>query len=240
MMSGTQWRCTMHITDDPRLTDSRIKEWFLREKARMERKNLPCSQRVCRIITISREYGAGGARIAAKICERLGTNWQVWDKEIIDAVAESAQTRSQMVESLDEHAMSWLEELCRTILNSHVIETRTYCRHLAQVVLALAHQGNKIIIGRGANFLLPQALNIRLRAGLDFRIRNIMESEHLTREEAERKIRHIDRERMEFTRQVFSRDIDDVAGYDMIIRTDSLGLDPTVSAIIAAAYERFK
>lgn len=240
MMSGTQWRCTMHITDDARLTDSRIKEWFLREKARSERKNQPCSQRVCRVITISREYGAGGARIAVKICDRLGTNWQVWDKEIIDAVAESTQTRAQMVESLDEHAMSWLQELCRTILNSHVLETHAYYRHLAQVVLALAHQGNKIIIGRGANFLLPQALNIRLRAAMDFRIRNIMEFEHISHEEAERKIRHIDHERMEFTRQVFSHDIDDAAGYDMIIRTDNLGLDPTVSAIIAAAYERFK
>lgn len=240
LLSGAYWRCMMHIMDDVRLSDSRLNEWLLREKARKERKIQSCNQRVCRVITISREYGAGGAQIAAKVCERLGTNWQVWDKEIINAMAESAQVRSQMVESLDEHAQTWLQEICRNILNSHVIETHAYYRHLAQVVLALAQQGNKIVIGRGANFLLPRALNVRLRAALDFRIRNIMDHEHLSREEAERKIRHVDRERMEFTRQLYSKDIDDPAGYDMIIRTDNLGIEPTVAAIISAACDFFK
>jgi cytidylate kinase len=230
----------MNITDNLRLSDQRLKEWFLLEKARKEKVNKPapsCCKRP--VITISRLYGAGGRVIAAKVAEKLGPNWQVWDKELINAVAESAQVRQQMVESMDERCHSWMDDMMKSILNVHYMESEAYHRYLAQVLLALAQQGNKIILGRGANFVLRNALNIRIEAALDFRVKTIMRDEHLSHEDALHLINKIDHERAEFTRRMFSHEAADPSVYDLTMQSDQLGMDATVACIVAACCTMF-
>jgi len=125
------------------------------------------------------------------------------------------------------------------IANVPTIEPLGYRRHLTQVLLALAQQGQKVIVGRGANFILKQALNVRLRAALEFRIQQVMRLENIGHDEALRRIHKVDRERADFTRRVFDRDIEDPDAYDMIIRTNAIGFDATAEAIAAAARAMF-
>ncbi len=61
-----------------------------------------------------------------------------------------------------------------------------------------------------------------------------MAGENMNREQAEKRVREIDKRRAEFTRSVFERDIDDIEAYDMILRTDILGFDVAAAAIVAA------
>jgi cytidylate kinase len=172
--------------------------------------------------------------VAKKVCDALGTGWKVWDREIIDALAESVNMRREMIEALDENVHSWLEQVVRDVFGVTTMETFAYRRHLAQVLLSIAHQGNAVIVGRGANFLLKHGLNVRLRASRDFRVRETMTGENMNREQAEKRVREIDKRRAEFTRSVFERDIDDIEAYDMILRTDILGFDVAAAAIVAA------
>ena len=53
-----------------------------------------------RIITVEREFGAGGAAIAEKIAERLG--WKLWDQALTTEIARLAQVDQASVERLDE------------------------------------------------------------------------------------------------------------------------------------------
>src|SRR5512136_225916 len=51
-------------------------------------------------LLISREKGAGGSSVGQLAGKRLG--WQVFDKEIVDAIAQKARVRRELIESLDE------------------------------------------------------------------------------------------------------------------------------------------
>lgn len=231
----------MRISEGSSLSDRRVTEWFLREQARKEKEQHPAAPPHGRIIaiTISRQFGAGGHTVASKVVEIMGPQWSLWDREIIDQVAQSAQVRSEMVESLDEKTLSWLNQMVRNMLNVRSLEAQEYRRHLVQVLLALAQQGRKVILGRGGNFVLTDALNVRLEASLDFRVRATMERENLSYGEAQDRVVRVDKQRQEFSRGVFERDAEDRSAYDMVLQTDGLGYDAAVSAIVAAARTMF-
>lgn len=232
----------MDIDITSRLADQRVTEWFLRERARSSRQQQEETSKppaIHAVITISRQFGAGGHTIAGMLAQRLGYPWQVWDKEIIDAIAQHAEMRKEMVESLDEHTQSWIEQMVSNILTLQVMEPLGYRRHLSEVLLALAQQGHKIIVGRGANFVLKDALNVRLRASLEYRAQATMKREGISHAAAIKQIHQVDRDRAEFTRSVFDRDVDDPSNYDMTLQMDTLGFSAAVEAIVGAAKGMF-
>ena len=222
------------------LADRRLTEWLVHEKARDEReKDEACAVRSEQlVITISRQFGAGGHTIAEKLAERLGNPWQVWDMQIIEAIAESSKARADMIRSLDERTQTWLEQTLKSFMHSPVMAHATYRRHLVSVLVAIAHQGRKIILGRGANCVLTEGLHVRLRASLDFRIHETMRREHLSLDAAQRWAHDVDDRRAQFVRTMFNKEVDDPGCYHMTITTDSMGVDATIASIIAALNAR--
>lgn len=230
----------MSALNEQHIADRRVTEWFRREKARKEAVAARPDPAACPVITLSRQYGAGGNTVAHRLVELLGPPWEVWNRELIEAVADKAQVRTEMVEALDERAQSWMDEMIRRAFGRDVLEPATYRKNLAQILLALAQQGHKIIVGRGANFVLHHALNVRLQATEAHRVQATMQRMRQTEEEARRHVQQVDRARDEFTSNIFSRQIDDPAAYDMVLETDSLGLEPAAAAIVAAARAKFR
>ena len=106
-----------------------------------------------RCLVISRECGSGGASLARFLSERL--KWQVFDREIVEEVARSAHVRRQLIESVDGRVRSGWGEFCRKIAEGEGFDRESYLYHLRQVILALGHHGDVIILGRGANYILP-------------------------------------------------------------------------------------
>ena len=68
------------------------------------------------VVTVSREYGAGGSELAHALGERLG--WRVFDREIIGLVAERLRLDRGTVESLDEQTPSFLSRVAQTLMIS--------------------------------------------------------------------------------------------------------------------------
>ncbi|MBC8228994.1 cytidylate kinase family protein, partial [bacterium] len=95
-------------------------------------------------------------------------------------------------------------------------------------------QGNAIIVGRGANFILPEALNVRIIASFDYRIETLMKRYDISQQEAENRIVRSDQEREEFINTVFGADIDDIALYDLIIRMDEFTIEGAIQIILEA------
>lgn len=218
---------------ESQIADRRVTEWFRREQALKEQKQEEERHYAPkRVITISRQYGCLGHVVAEGLARRLGSPWEVWDRQLIEQIALNARVRADMVAAVDERGQTWISEMVRRIFNMDALETLAYRRSLAEVLLAVAQQGCKIILGRGANFVLKDALNVRLRADEAYRVEQTMKGLGMDREEAQRKVRSVEAERIEFTRTVFGRDIDDPDAYDMILRTDSLGIDAVVDAVV--------
>src|SRR5512136_597700 len=70
-------------------------------------------------LLISREKGAGGSAVAQLAGKRLG--WQVFDKELVDAIAQKAQVRRELIESLDERDQTTIEDAIERLFHPQTI-----------------------------------------------------------------------------------------------------------------------
>lgn len=222
------------------LADRRLTEWFLRERARHEGRSKQPQARCPIVITISRQFGAGGHTVADAVAQVLGKPWEVWDRAVIDLIADSAHVQKQMVSALDEHSRTWVEDIIRVSMGLGLMEQATFRKHLALVLGSLAQQGHIITIGRGANFVLPAALNVRLMADIETRARAVMALENVDHAKALKRIQQVDKERAEYTRTLFGRDINDPTAYSLVLSTSELGIDGAVHMVVAAARHRFE
>jgi cytidylate kinase len=103
-----------------------------------------------------------------------------------------------------------------------------------KVVAAIASHGNAIIVGRGANFLIPpeNRLSIRVISPLENRVENVAKEFGVTREEAKRRVINRENRRSSFIRQSFNADVADPRNYDLVINTKNLDIDAALGAVI--------
>ena len=185
-------------------------------------------------LLISREKGAGGSAVAQLAGERLG--WQVFDKEIVDTISQKAHVRRELIESLDERIRTTLEGALSKLLRSQDIGSHGYLASLNEVLLTLGHQGDVIIIGRAAEFVLPSQFGLRVRmvAPLERRIQRIASGERLSLEIARAKVETADRERASFVRRQFGGSVAEPLNHDLILNTAELTLDAAAEIVITA------
>lgn len=217
----------------PRYIEELVSEQIRRSELARKRETKPGEAAAAKpVITISRRMGSGARIVARKLAEDLG--WSLWDRDLIDAMAENADVSRRVVEVFDEHTVSEIEAFARSVLGDHEMGGFIFARHLARAVAAIAKLGNAIILGRGANILLPKALNIRIDASEERRIRNMMSYENLSSAQAEARIRKSDRERPEFLLSTFGRERVEKARYDVTIWMDELRPEDAVEIIKTA------
>ena len=66
------------------------------------------------LITISRQFGAGGSAVAQMVADRLG--WTVVDNELVDQVARRAGLAPEVVAEREERVPSFGERLARALV----------------------------------------------------------------------------------------------------------------------------
>lgn len=190
-------------------------------------------QKKC-FVTISREAGAGGSEVAAIVGQRLG--WEVFDKNLLDRVAERFHLDRSMLNLVDETRSNWVYDVLGTWMDNTVIPHETYVSQLRRVILAAARQTNFVFVGRGARFLLPRekVLAIRLVAPEAFRIKRTMQRNNLSEADARRYIHEVDQGRGEFVKRFFHHDITDPHLCDLLINSERFGIEGAAEEIIAA------
>jgi|GEM_PF-333138 len=194
-----------------------------------------------RVITISRQLGSGGRRVAEALGEWL--DWPVWDRQILDVLARQSSRgyQARMFEELDERAQSEIEAFLSSLFGQ--ADKHLYFYYLPKAILTIA-QHDAIIIGRGAHLLLPDSLKVRIVASLDTRVANLVRFEGLTPEEARRRIADSDRQREAFTQELVNRLQAARAWkprteFDLTICTDRLELKDTALLVLLAAARMF-
>lgn len=194
-----------------------------------------------RIVTISREYGAGGLVIAQKVASTLG--WELHDQSVVKHVADLAQVAPEQAAKVDECPSSWMERLSRSVwmgapdsmtpANPPVFGADRAQQLAAQFIREKAASGNPcVIIGRGAQCILrdrADTLKVFLHAPRAFRARQVR-SQYASDDEARHALQSVDRMREAFVRHYFRCDWRDPSIYDLVINT-CLGFDLAVRLI---------
>jgi cytidylate kinase len=184
-----------------------------------------------RIITVEREYGSGGARIAEKLARRLG--WRLWDTELTQEIARRAHIHPEAVARHDERIDPLLYRLFKVFARgSHEralpigegqsFDTDSMVRLLGSVIEEVAESGNSVIVGRGSPYILrnrPDVFHIFVFAPLEEKIRRVRT---LGKSEAEARelVETIDRERGQFIKRYFGADWPCRQLYDLMINSD--------------------
>ncbi len=190
-------------------------------------------------ITVAREPGSGGTPIAQALAERLG--YKFINEEIIDEIASSTKRRKEVIKAIDERGRSSVQDMIHSILNTEYVDDVKYVTELAKIILTYAHQGNVVILGRGANFITPfsKGLHINVTAPYVVRVERSMQYEGYSQEEAKRVIANTEQERELFVKQYFKRDVRKRNSYDLTINTAYFDVKEAVDIAAEAFYQKF-
>ena len=190
------------------------------------------------IIVIGRQYGSGGHDIGKALAEKLGFSF--YDNEIIQMTAGSTGYTPQFVKNLEENMTnSFLHDLVSQIYiysDTQEAPRDTIFESEGKVIRQIADQGNCVILGRCADYVLrnyTNCLKIYLHASSDYRTERIMHIENLSRENALSKIRRMDRKRSAnyqyYTRRIWGHS----GNYDLTVNTE-IGSDAVQNLILQA------
>ena len=190
-------------------------------------------------MTVSRQHGAGGGEVVRTLARELGLD--IFDREIIQQIAESTHLSERIVGALDDKKREMLTEWLSGIASHSYLSAVEYRYQLTRVVGAVAHHGGAIILGRGAHLILGQgeALRVLVVAPLEARIAAVMKREGITERDARRQIQVVEADRKAFLMKHFHTDFVDPAHFDLVVNTSLLGV-PNACATIAAAAARLQ
>ncbi|SIN84775.1 Cytidylate kinase [Singulisphaera sp. GP187] len=187
-----------------------------------------------RNICISREAGAGGGTIGRIVARRL--SWKVYDHEILEAIAQRMELSADEVRVFDELAPSVVQDWILPLREEHYAPQEAYLDHLAKLLEAIGRGGQSVIVGRGANFLLPreETLSVRIIAPLKARALRLSERMGVSVRTARRAASELDRRRLHFDRTMHRVDSTDPHNYDLVLDSNSLGLQIAAEVIVRA------
>ncbi len=190
-----------------------------------------------RFLTLSRDNGSLGDEIARELATRLG--WHMFDKEIVDYIAENSQVRENIVRQLDERSRGLVHEAILRLLQMPErapFGSGEYHESLVKTLATLATRGDAILVGRGANFALhwsEYGMHVRITGSLEARVRRACEIWQMPAAKARQRLLAADADRKQFIRHLYRKDVDDLRYYDLTLNTDHLSVKQAANTIIA-------
>ena len=189
------------------------------------------------VITISRQFGAGGRTLGRLVAEKL--DYAFVDEEIIQMVAKRAKVSTNWVESIEKEAggrlLKYMTKLVPKsfidlILDDHrgYIDEEIYVDLLNQIINRLADEGNTVIIGRGSQYILrdrDDAYHILLVAQQADRVKFMEANYDLSPKEASLVVNRQDKRRINLYRKFGREDYDQPHLYHLVINSSKQDLN---------------
>jgi cytidylate kinase len=209
------------------LVEQQARRWQLVHEKRRDEEHRP-------VLTVSRQHGAGADELVKTLAKQLGLD--IFDREIIQQIAESTHLSEQVVGALDDKRRELLTEWLSGMASHNYLSSAEYRYQLTRVVGAVAHHGGAIIVGRGAHLILGQgeALRVLVVAPLDVRVATVMKRDGISERDARRQIQAVEADRKAFLMKHFHTDFDDPVHFDLVVNTSLLGVANSCAAIGAA------
>mgnify|MGYP004530402279 FL=1 len=193
------------------------------------------------IITIGRQYGSGGRELGEKLAQKLG--YKFYDEELVNMAAEKSNMSSDILRMADEKATKSLLYSIVTGMDSRFlnpyyelpINDKLFIEQ-SNVIKSLAEEGNCVIVGRCADYVLENAkipsVDLFVYATMEHRIERISKKYDLTKEKAKDKIKKIEKGRKTYYNYYSNREWGNIANYDLCINTSKISVDDAVDVAI--------
>ncbi len=205
------------------------------------------------VVTITRQFGAGGSEVGGRVAARLG--WTVIDNEFVSAVAAQAGLPAEAVAAHEERVPPLIVRMGRALAVSSPemfvpaaapdaeVEEDRLAQVTERVVLEAAGQGRVVLVGRGAQAILArtphaEALHVFVTAPKAARVAAVMRRLGLAEAEATLLAERTDAGRDRYVHRYYGRRRDDPANYHLVVNTALLGFDGAADVICCAVGQR--
>lgn len=196
------------------------------------------------IVTLGREFCSGGLDVAKALSARL--NVPYYDRDLIDHAVELTNLSREEVEANEErgegsrrgflYGRKWYRNDPELMLPVHMRIYQAQC----EAIRRRAGEGSCIFVGRCADFVLGEcdqvvsALNVFVRADMDFRLSRAMDNYDLSEADARKLIAKTDKIRAQYYNGHTGRDWGSAGNYNLIVDTSLLGVEGAAAVIEAA------
>lgn len=195
------------------------------------------------VITISRQFGAGGKTLGELVAKKM--NCSIIDEQIIEKVAERAKVSTNWVQSIEKEAGGkLLNFLSKLISKSFVdrilddtkgyIDEEVYVDALKDVITQIAEEGNCIIIGRGGQFILQgrkDVLHVLLVAEKSDRVKFMETHYKLLPTQAKNVVNTHDKRRVNLLKRFQNEDYDQPQFYDLVLNMSKISMETAANII---------
>ena len=191
-----------------------------------------------KVITISREFGSGGRELGVKLADKLGIPF--YDKELISMAADDINIAEDAFQHYDEHIVVHdpldrqfyhaFSEVYQIPMSDQIFVAQS------NVIRRLASHGPCIIVGRCADMILTDSLNLFIYAKMKDRIKRMLELESEAEsdgKEMERRIREVDRKRKEYSQYYTGNTWGRAQNYHLCLDSGPVGVEGCLRAVLA-------
>ncbi len=184
------------------------------------------------IITVSRQAGAGGRQLAEALCQRL--DLQLHDRSLVERVMRQENLPAALVAEMDEQITSQSNLWIKGLFNRRIFLVKEYQSALTRTIGALADTVGGVFLGRGANHVLGDRADLRVRvvASFETRLANIQQRVGLSRTEARALLTETDESRGEFVAKVYGAVSGLPQDFDLVLNADRLGAEDLIETAL--------
>ena len=199
------------------------------------------------VITIARQFGAGGKTLGTMVAEQLG--YTLVDEQIVEMVALEADVSPELVDSIAQEAgregivqrfLRKLGPFSRGYVETAMEERPGYVNGdlyislLHKVIPVLAEQNDVVIIGRGGQYILSEwsdTFHFLMIANIENRIKFMMDHYNIDRKQAQAVIDKQNKRRINLYRYFGRTDYEQPELYHMVLNMNRIKLDDAVQAV---------
>ena len=188
------------------------------------------------IINVGRSFGSGGGFVGQAIGRKLGI--PVFDNELISKAAEESGYSKTLFAKGEEKSLfsvsSFFASGRLSYLDNGYVNDNVLFNIQSEVIRSIADKGDAVIIGRCADYILRDrpCLNVFVGGPEEYRIRRLMENEHLSEREAEKLMRRKDRTRETYYNYYTFGAWGQASNYHLCVDSSILGIEGTADFII--------
>jgi cytidylate kinase len=178
------------------------------------------------IITIARQAESGGEMVADRVAQELG--FALVHRPLLERLTVEHGLSGQELDESDETHGGGVPSA----------GSQVHVDYLQAVLLDLAAKEDLVLVGRGGQFLFrdcPWSLHVKVVATLAVRRGALQQVQVLSDSDADAWLAEVDRQRSDWVRRHYGEDWEDSAHYDLVVRTDRLGVEGAAAAIRHAA-----
>lgn len=193
------------------------------------------------IISIGRQFGAGGRRVGQALAKRLDIAY--YDRELILEAAKEYGFAPEFFEENDEKSASfsgnvlqWMESLVTGGMGAkNYLSQDALFEMQASAIRKIAEEKSCVIVGRCSDYVLrdnPNCFSVFLHSSDEDRARRIQERSQISREEALTKMKTQDKKRAAYYNFYSNKTWGEAATYDLSLNVSALGVEKCVEMIL--------